>query len=98
MYFHFTRFPMILYLFHYFFIVFAATWITSPLLEWEWSYPLSYTINALFTGLMSGFVYWVLLHFEITRNIFSLRQFDPEKDFDSEGEKRLVAITSYSYV
>jgi len=87
MYFHFTQFPMILYLFHYFFVIFATTWITSALRDTEWSYPLCYTINVIFTALMTGLIYFLLLYFKTTRTIFGLRQFDPEMYRDSKTEQ-----------
>jgi len=82
MYFHFTQFPMILYVFHFFFIVFASNWITVKLVDVWWSYPLSFALNALFTAFMNSLFYALLLRYKITRLIFGLRHFDPNRDID----------------
>ena len=73
-----------LYVFHFFFVVFAANWITISLVDVWWSYPLSWTVTVVFTAVMNGLLYAVLLRFKTTRFIFGLRQFDPEKDVDPE--------------
>lgn len=86
MYFHFTQFPMILYVFHFFFIVFASNWITVKLVDVWWSFPLSFSINVIFTAIMTGLLYAFLLQFETTRFIFGVRQFNPAKDIDKSEE------------
>jgi len=86
MYFHFTQFPMILYVFHFFFVVFCSNWITVKLVDVWWSYPLSFSINVVFTAGMNFLLYAFLLQFKTTRFIFGVRQFDPVKDIDKDEE------------
>jgi len=95
MYFHFTQFPMIFYLFHFFFVVFATTWITSALRDTAWSYPLCFVINVIFTAFMTGLVYVLFLYFKVTRSIFSLRQFDPAIYLYTENEQSNSLMEEY---
>lgn len=82
-FFHFTQFPMVLYIYHFFFLILAATWVTRPLVNYSWSYPLIYFITFVFTYGCTGLLYMVLLQFETTRSLFGIRKFDSKKDTDA---------------
>jgi len=81
-FFHFVQFPMVLYIFHFFFLVIATTWVTMPLVDYNWSYPLVYFIAFVFTYGCTGLLYALLLQFKFTRSLFGIRNFDIKKDVD----------------
>jgi len=86
MFFHFTQFPMILYIYHLFFIVVATTWITRPMVDYSWSYPLIFFITFLFSYGCCGLMYALFLQFKVTRYLFGVRQFDWKKDTDDSDQ------------
>jgi len=79
-FFHFTQFPMVLYIYHFFFLILATTWVTRPLVNYSWSYPLVYFITFVFTYGCTGLLYSLLLQFNVTRCLFGIRQFEHKKD------------------
>jgi len=81
-FFHFAQFPMVLYIYHFLFLVIATTWVTMPLVDYNWSYPLVYFIAFVFTYGCSGLLYALLLQFKLTRTLFGIRHFDIRKDVD----------------
>jgi len=85
-FFHFAQFPMVLYIYHFFFLVIATTWVTMPLVGYTWSYPLVYFIAFVFTYGCTGLLYALLLHFKLTRSLFGIRHFDRAKDVDESNK------------
>jgi len=88
-FFHFTQFPMVLYIYHFFFLIIATTWVTEPLNRYSWSYPLIYFINFVFTYGCTILLYGLFLQFETTRSLFGIRQFDWKRD-DGDNQVRDV--------
>jgi len=89
-FFHFTQFPMVLYIYHFLFLVIAATWVTMPLVDYYWSYPLVYFIAFVFTYGCTGLLYALFLQFKLTRSLFGIRHFDVEKDVDYVNVREVV--------
>lgn len=87
-FFHFTQFPMILYVYHMLFIIIATTWVTNPLVDYPGSYPVIYIITFLFSYGGSGLVYAFFLYFRVTRTIFGVRQFNKDKDTEKNDPER----------